>query len=115
MLLALPLWTLFVWATRIKNVAEQDGSGAGDLVLPIGFTVLALAALVERRRALLVLAAATVAVWVVRLPLVLVHDHSGAFKVVHAALAVVSLALAAAAISRLRSPASPTRRPSARA
>jgi NADH:ubiquinone oxidoreductase subunit K len=114
MLLALPLWTLFVWATRIKNVAD-DGGGAGELVLPIGFTVLALAALVERRRAILLLAAATIVVWAIRLPFVLVHDHSGAFKVVHAALAVVSLALAVAAISRLRSPASPTRRSSARA
>jgi hypothetical protein len=47
-------------------------------------------------------------VWIVRLPLVLTHQHSAGFKVVHAVLAVVSLALAYGAlraVSRRRVPA----------
>lgn len=90
---ALPLWTLLVWGTRIRNVVQDDGVG-WSLLVPLGMTVLAVAALVERRRLLLVLAAATVGLWAVRLPLVLVHDHGAAFKVVHAVLAVASVALA---------------------
>lgn len=90
---ALPFWTLLVWGTRIRNVVQDDGLG-WSLLVPLGMTVLAVAALVERRRLLLVLAAATVALWAVRLPLVLVHDHGAAFTIVHAFLAVVSVALA---------------------
>jgi len=90
---ALPIWTLVVWATRIRNIVDQDGS-VGDLVVPVALTVLAVVALVNRRRGVPILAAVTVVVWAVRAPLVLVHDHSGAFKVVHLVLAVVSVALA---------------------
>jgi hypothetical protein len=39
----------------------------------------------------------TVGIWAVRLPFVLVHDHPAGFKVVHAVLAAVSIALAVAA------------------
>ena len=93
MVWALPLWSLFVWGTRIRNVAEDDSS-ATSLIVPVLLTVLAVAALVDRRRGIPLLAAATVAVWAVRLPMVVVHDHSVGFKVVHAALAVVSIVLA---------------------
>jgi NADH:ubiquinone oxidoreductase subunit K len=93
--IALAVWTLVVWATRIRNVAEAGG-GAADLLVPVGLTVLAVAALVDRRRGAPVLAAATIAVWAVRLPFVLAHDHPAGFKVVHAVLAVVSMGLAAA-------------------
>lgn len=96
---ALPIWTLVVWATRIRNVVEQDGVAA-SLVLPVAMTVLAVVALVDRRRGLLALAATTIAVWAVRLPLVLVRDHPASFKVVHAVLAVVSVALALDATRR---------------
>jgi hypothetical protein len=92
---ALPIWTLLVWTTRIRNIVADDW-GWTDLVLPVGLTILAVAALVRRHPGLLVLAAATTLVWVVRLPLVLVHDHPAAFKVVHTVLAVASIALAAA-------------------
>jgi hypothetical protein len=118
-LLALPIWTLFVWATRIRIILSQDGSRSA-VIVPVVLTVLAIAALVERRRWLAALAAATIAVWVVRLPLVLIHHHSVGFKVVHAALAAVSIWLAAGAWRALRQrrlslprPASPTRRSSA--
>ncbi|MGD9798393.1 MAG: hypothetical protein AB7H43_00185 [Acidimicrobiia bacterium] len=97
MAVALAVWTLVVWATRVRNVVA-DGGGAGELLVPVGLTALAVAALVDRRRGASVLAAATVAVWGVRLPLLLAHDHPGPFKVVHAVLAVVSIGLAAAVL-----------------
>jgi hypothetical protein len=96
-LLALPIWTLFVWATRLRIIADQDQSKSA-VIVPIVLTVLAVAALVDKRRGVLALAAVTTLVWVVRLPFVLVHDHSAGFKIVHAALAVVSLALAFGAV-----------------
>jgi len=92
---ALPIWTLLLWTTRIRNIVADDWT-VTDLILPIGLTVLAVLALVRRRPGLLVLAGVTTAVWVVRLPLVLVHDHPVGFKVVHAVLAVVSIALSIA-------------------
>jgi hypothetical protein len=92
---ALPVWTLLIWTTRIRNIVTGDWSVA-DLVVPAGLTLLAVLALVRRRPGLELLAAATVLAWAVRLPLVLVHDHPIGFKVVHAVLAVVSVALAAA-------------------
>ena len=69
-------------------------------------TALAVAAavsLVGMRRlpwAVPALAVATVAVWVVRVPLLLSHDHEAAFVVVHLVLAAVSVALAVAALRR---------------
>jgi hypothetical protein len=91
--LALPIWTLLIWTTRIRNIVTGDWS-AIDLLVPIGLTVLAVVALVDRRRGVSALAAATVAVWAVRLPLVLVHHHGVAFKLVHTVLALVSFGLA---------------------
>jgi len=99
-LLALPIWTLFVWATRMRIIFDQDQPKT-TVIVPVILTVLAVVALVDRRRGLLALAAATTAVWVVRLPLVLAHDHAAGFKVVHAVLAIVSLALAYGAVRAL--------------
>ena len=93
MVWALPIWTLFVWATRIRIILSQHGSRTA-VIVPILLSVLAVLALVNRRRWIPLLAAATTVVWVVRLPLVLLHHHSIPFKVVHAVLAVVSLVLA---------------------
>lgn len=90
---ALPVWTLLIWTTRVRNIVDGDWS-AVDLLLPLGLTVLAVLALVKRRPGLPLLAAVTVAVWAVRLPLVLVHDHPAGFKVVHSVLAVASIGLA---------------------
>ena len=100
---ALPIWTLLIWTTRIRNIVADDWT-ATDLILPIGLTVLAVLALVRRRPGLLVLAAATTAVWVVRLPLVLVHDHPAGLKVVHAVLAIASIALSVATVRAFSPP-----------
>ena len=91
---ALPVWTFLLWTTRIRNILADDGSWP-DLLVPVAMTVLGVVALVDRRRGLPALAVATIAVWAVRVPLVLVRDHDLAFTVVHLVLAVVSVGLAA--------------------
>ncbi|HKA83019.1 MAG TPA: hypothetical protein VKD21_04115 [Acidimicrobiales bacterium] len=106
---ALVAWTLLVWTTRIANVwrdADLDtGERWGRTLLALSFTVLAIAVAVAVVRqlgratvvAVGVLAAWTVAVWVVRGIGILAADHDAGFKVVHTVLAVVSIALAALA------------------
>lgn len=107
---ALPIFTFVVWTTRIRNIVADDWTWP-ELIVPIGLTALAVAAVVRRRPWLAALAGATVAVWVVRAPLVLVRDHGVAFKVVHVVLAVASIALAAGAWRAVR----PTRPAASRA
>jgi hypothetical protein len=96
------LWTLFVWGTRIVNILT-DGGGAGALVVALALTALGLAAAASLVRVRLpwavpALAVATIAVWAVRVPLVLAHDHEAGFVVVHLVLAAVSAALAVGAL-----------------
>ncbi len=85
-LYALVAWTVFVWAGRIRN--------GGSVLLAASFLVLAVAALWQRGRWVTALAAYTIVVWAIRTPVILVHDHPAAFKVVHTVLAVVSVVLA---------------------
>lgn len=99
--LLLVAWTFAIWTLRIRNVLAAD-DGAGALVVPIGLTVLAIAAVVDRRRGTLALAAATALVWLVRVPLVLSNDHGAAFTIVHVMLALVSWFLAALAVRSVR-------------
>ena len=104
----LVVWTLVVWTTRIRNILD-DGADPVALVVAGGLTVVAVAAAVALRtgrpaRAAPALAVATVVVWAVRAPLVLVHDHPGAFKAVHLVLAAVSVALALGAWRALAAP-----------
>ena len=102
---ALATWTLVVWAGRIRN-AVADDAGAGPVLLAVTFVALAVAVLLTRgdRRAVVALAAWTVAVWAVRaVDIALLSDHDTAFVVVHLVLAVVSVALAAAATAAVRS------------
>ncbi len=79
------------------------GGGAVALLVPGGLTALAVAALVDRRRMAPVLATATIAVWAVRLPLVLAHDHPAGFKAVHGVLALISVGLAVMVLRSARS------------
>ena len=103
---ALAGWTVFIWGTRVRNIA-RDGGGGLSLLVALG--MVALAALVAvalvrdgtPRWAVPALAAATVAAWAVRVPVILLGDHGTAFKVVHTVLAVVSVALAVAALRRV--------------
>ncbi len=82
-----------------------DGGGAGALVVAAGLTALGLAAGASLAGARLpwavpALAVATLAVWAVRVPLLLGNDHGAAFEVVHLVLAAVSAALAVGALRR---------------
>jgi hypothetical protein len=93
----LAVWTLLVWAGRIRNAVASD-EGIGPVLLAGTFVVLAVLALATRgrsRTAGLALAVWTIAVWVVRgIDIALFSDHETAFVVVHLVLATVSVALA---------------------
>jgi hypothetical protein len=103
-------WTVFVWGTRIDNVVS-DGGAAGALVIAAGMALMGaavgIAAFLRRPAAVatvvLALGGATVVVWAVRTPMILLDgDRGAAFKLVHAALAVISVGLALAALRRVR-------------
>lgn len=100
--LLLVAWTIAIWTVRIRNVVRSD-AGAASLVAPIALTVLAVAALIDRRRGTVALAGTTIVLWLVRVPLVLVHHHSAPFKVVHVVLALISWALAVGALRSVTS------------
>jgi hypothetical protein len=113
---ALVAWTLFVWLTRVRNVAGDEdlsiGSQLWGLALAGSFIALAgyvvLAATRRRERlgwATLALAGWTVVVWIVRGVDIATGDHSAGFVVVHLLLGLVSIALAGLAtrsVARLR-------------
>jgi hypothetical protein len=110
-LLALVVWSLYVWSTRIRNATGDDtlssGSKAFSVALSLTFLAFAVAGVVVLVRAwsrplarvealvLRAFAAWTVAVWVVRIPMIVLDDRSVAFKAVHAVLGVISIVLAA--------------------
>jgi hypothetical protein len=104
---ALSVWTLLVWTTRIGTVWGDETSSlagrTGRLALALSFTVLALTTLLMRRRPQVVIvvrvfAAWTIVVWVVRGIDIVLGDHSAAFIAVHLVIAVVSVLLAVAAV-----------------
>lgn len=114
-MIALVVWTFFVWTTRIANIWGDDeltsGEKWGRTALAMSFTVLAVAvawALWQRagwlRMAVLALAGWTTAVWIVRAIGIATGDHETAFIVVHVALAVVSVALSVLAVRATASP-----------
>jgi hypothetical protein len=117
LVVATALWTMFVWGTRVRNIAgDDDMAGAekafGFLVcaLFIGAAIVMLALLVASRwtslRAVLpVFAIATAGWWALRSVLIVVNDHSMAFRIVHIVLGLISSVLAVAAwrAARVRS------------
>ena len=92
-------WTVLIWAGRVRNILDADGRIV-ELIVPVLLVVLGLATFVRPRRVAPLLAMVTVIVWVVRVPLVLVHDHSAGFIAVHMVLAAVSIMLAALTLQR---------------
>jgi hypothetical protein len=90
--IVLVVWTVFVWAGRIRN----GGSIllAGSFLLLAAFVVASLWKRAWMWAAVTALVVWTIGVWAVRTPMILVHDHPAGFKAVHALLAVVSIALA---------------------
>lgn len=103
-------WTAYVWCTRIANAWGDAGlSTAGKvgstlLSLSLLLPAVAVAVVVARRRhglptapevvLLRAFSAWTIAVWAVRVPMILVADHAVGFKAVHAVLGVISVVLA---------------------
>jgi hypothetical protein len=110
---ALAVWTFFVWTTRINNIVGDDaldgGQKAARVVLAVSFTALValvVVALAQRadwlRPAVMTLAVWTVGVWSVRAVAIGLGDHDAAFIAVHLALAVVSVVLAGLAVREVR-------------
>lgn len=103
-------WTAFIWLTRIKNAWSASDETTGAKVVSTVTAVLLLVAavavarvlVVARRRALtavegrlvMILGAGTIVVWAVRIPQILLGDEGVPFKVVHAVLGGISIALA---------------------
>jgi len=111
--IALAVWSLLVWTTRIRNIWTDDALSTGEqwgrTALALSFTGLALAvghAVYHRstwlRPVVLALAGWTTAVWLVRSVGIATADHEGAFIAVHLVLAVISITLAALAVREVR-------------
>lgn len=116
--MALIVWTLLVWTTRIGNIWGDDdltdGEKWGRTGLALSFTVLALAAAYAlwrqaswRRASVVALAGWTIAVWAFRSARIATGDHEAAFIIVHLVLAIVSVALSVLAARRLRKSRTP--------
>jgi hypothetical protein len=114
-LIAFVAWTAFVWTSRISNTlrstTESTGGKVFSTVLSILMLALATAVIAALVRSwskpmsstslmsLRVAAIATVVVWLVRVPQIVFLDddptHGAPFKIVHAVLGLISMALAA--------------------
>lgn len=110
---ALVVWTFFVWTTRINNIVGDDDLDGGQklarVALALSFTLLGavvVIALTQRaawlRPAVTALAVWTVAVWAVRAVAIGLGDHPASFIAVHLVLAVVSVVLAGLATRQVR-------------
>ncbi|MBJ7307907.1 MAG: hypothetical protein JHC63_08585 [Acidimicrobiia bacterium] len=112
-LLAFGLWTVFVWGNRISNTLRSEESASSKTfsavlsVILLAFAVAVILVVVKAwksqipangAKVLMVAAALTVVVWLVRVPMILMADHGDkdpGFKIVHVGLGAVSVVLAA--------------------
>jgi len=112
-LLAFVLWTVFVWGNRISNTLRSEESTSSKTfstvlsVILLAFAVAVIVVVVKAwksqisangAKVLMVAAALTVLVWLVRVPMILIADHGDkdpGFKIVHVGLGAVSVVLAA--------------------
>jgi len=103
--IALVVWTLFVWASRLRLVLTNDDLGGWDTTWRVGivvlFTALGLAAgwgVVRQPAwawpAMRALAVWSVGYWAVRGTAIMLDDHETSFLIVHAVLMIVSIGLA---------------------
>jgi hypothetical protein len=123
---ALVVWSLYVWTTRIVNVSNDPVAATSTKAWAIALSCVVLAAAVSvavvlvraRRRALRageatlvqVVAAGTVVVWLYRGIEILGADYSGnptindpaGFKAVHVTLGLISIVFAALSIRAVR-------------
>jgi hypothetical protein len=96
--LVLAGWSVFVWITRIKNADGDVGVtiyASALVAVAIVVALLAWKRHPQLRVAAGVLAAITAVIWAIRLPSILLNEHPAGFKVVHAALGIVSWGLSA--------------------
>jgi uncharacterized membrane protein YkgB len=114
-LIAFVAWTAFVWCSRISNTlrsaTESNGGKVFSTVLSVIMLLLGVAVLVvlvrgwsgrtdaSAVRVLRAAAAVTAVVWLIRVPQIVFFDndasHGAPFKIVHAVLGLISIALAA--------------------
>lgn len=114
--------TLFIWGNRIWLAwTNAEDSVARKIVWSTPITAFVIAALISLvlllrgadatagrfRQLVQVFAGGTVIYWAIRGPMILLADHPGPFKVVHAVLAIVSV-VAAVAAWRSLDPTEPT-------
>lgn len=122
-LIALSVWTLFVWVGRVRNVLAGGPGGDGEftgwsftwrLLVAVGFAGAGLALgvfLIRDRndsaiapltaRFALLLAAVGSVWWFVRGAGILAGDYAFGFKVVHSVLAVVTIVVSALVLRSL--------------
>ena len=124
-LAAFVAWTVFVWGNRLSNTLRGDESTGGKVLSSVlslvflGLAVGGVVVLVRTWRSPLTVGAArflqgfvvlTVAVWLVRVPQILLAEHDVPFKVVHTVLGLVAVALAVG-VWRTATPVATARRP----
>ena len=113
----LVLWTLFVWASRIRNIWIDDELSTGGQVLRTGFAIVFLTFAIAMAyrlyvgrgseltpgdtRILAPFVAWTIGFWLVRGIGIIVDDHTTAFTIVHTALMLVSIGIALVASKAL--------------
>ena len=100
------VWTLFVWAQRLVNIANDDLEGfdlawsAGRalvfVAVGIAVAIVAVRPMTESvaRSVVAVASGVTIALWSVQVVLIAARDYDVSFIVVHAVLGVVSVGLA---------------------
>ncbi len=104
-------WTVFVWGNRIANIFDDEGAFDAtqvfSLTLAVTMTLLAVGAGIsiftpnKLHRALPSLFYLTVGMWMIRVPLILLNpDHEIGFKIVHTALAAISISLGLLAVRK---------------
>jgi len=107
--IALAVWSVLVWTTRIRNIWTDDAMSTGEqwgrTALALSFTGFALAvghAVYHRtswvRPVVRALAGWTTAVWLVIAVGIAMADREAAFIAVHLVIAAISIALAALAV-----------------
>lgn len=107
--LALGIWTVVIWGSRLRNILNDDELTGGALALAlsiaVGFVALGLGLLASlvfepswRRLLLGILVVGGIVRWTVRGPLILISSEwEVSFKVVHTILWLVTVALSVAA------------------
>jgi hypothetical protein len=123
LVIALCVWTVFVWGNRISNAwsstTESTSAKVVSTMLAVSFLALAVGGAVVlvrnwtgpiaagAQRFLVIFAGWTVVVWCVRIVGILADDHGAAFKAVHVALGLISIGLSVGVVRAVRRTTAP--------